>query len=132
MRIPGILKIDLEADKDEIIKAKVVIVFIKFYVYPFNYLKKKEPKKVKKRSKRKGNTRLWIRRSLSVLKTFKIQQFFVNIDTGDVILNARLFPVFALMNYKGGNFHLNFNGRNQFVLLVKNRPINIIRAFINP
>ena len=52
-------------------------------------------------------------------------------DTGNCILNAKLYPLFALLNYYTGNFYINFQGRNQLVLLVKNRPIDIIKSLIN-
>ena len=65
-----------------------------------------------------------------ILKTFKVKKILVNIDTGDCILNAKLYPVFAFLNYNFGSFKINFTGRNQMVLCIQNRPFNIIKTFM--
>lgn len=57
--------------------------------------------------------------------------FYLNIDTGDCISNAKLYPLFAFFNYKGGNFNINFEGKNRLALHIQNRPIKIIKTFFN-
>ncbi len=71
------------------------------------------------------------RTGLRLLKSFRIKQFLLNVDTGNCISNAKLYPVFAFLNYRVGGFNINFQGRNQLVLHIQNRPIHIIRSFIN-
>ena len=132
LRLPGLLNINVESDEKEIIKVKVVVLFVKFYVYPFNYMQKSKRPKEGKQPKKKPDTLRRIKRVLDIIKTFKVKRCYVNMDTGNVLLNARLYPLFGLLNYKGGNFHVNFNGQNQYILLMKSRPINIARTFINP
>jgi len=65
------------------------------------------------------------------LKSFKVKKLLLNIDTGNCILNAKLYPFFSLLNYQIGNFSINFQGRNRLALEVENRPIDIIKSIIN-
>jgi len=130
--LPGLINVNFEGDKKEIVKARVALLFVKFYIYPLNYIGKSKRSKTRKPTRKKQSKHVWFKRFLGVVRTFKVKQCYVNMDTGDVLLNARLYPLFALLNYNGGNFHINFDGQNQYVLLIKNRPINIIKSFINP
>ena len=131
LQLQGLIKAHLENHDAEIFRIRINVLFMKFYIYP---LKKKSINKQKKDDKRhltKLKKNMSFSRFFKILRTFKIKQLFINMDTGNCILNAKLYPLFALLNYTAGNFHINFQGRNQFVLLVKNRPIDIIKSFIN-
>jgi len=131
LQLQGLIKAHLENHDAEIFRIRINVLFMKFYIYP---LKKKSINKQKKDDERhltKLKDYISFCRFFKILRTFKIKQLFINMDTGNCILNAKLYPLFALLNYTAGNFHINFQGRNQFVLLVKNRPIDIIKSFIN-
>ena len=131
LQLQGLIKAHLENHDAEIFRIRINVLFMKFYIYP---LKKKSINKQKKDDERhltKHKDYMSFSRFFKILRTFKIKQLFINMDTGNCILNAKLYPLFALLNYTAGNFHINFQGRNQFVLLVKNRPIDIIKSFIN-
>ena len=91
-----------------------------------NQQKKKESKKKKRVKKRMGFKTLQ-----KLFKSFKVKKLLVDVDTGDCILNAKLYPVFGFLNYYVGSFKVNFEGRNQLVFQMQNRPINIIKSFIN-
>ncbi len=127
IELKGIFKISAESDKSEILKLRTQIFFLNFNFYPLRPNKKEKPKK----NKRKSRLPLTLKQGYRILKTFRIKSFYLDLDTGDCITNARLYPVFALLNYKTGNFNINFNGRNKLVLHIKNRPIYIIKSFIN-
>ena len=71
------------------------------------------------------------KKMLRLTRTFKVKTFMLNIDSGDAITNAKLYPIFSLLNYRGGNFNINFEGRNQLILQLQNRPIDLIKSFIN-
>ncbi|WP_157961199.1 hypothetical protein [Lutibacter citreus] len=60
-----------------------------------------------------------------------MKKFLINIDTGDPILNAKLYPIFSLLNISKGNFNVNFKNINQLTLHLENRPIDIIKSYIN-
>ena len=102
----------------------------------FNFFPLKEktakaisPKKQKQAKKR--NPPIRPKTLFKLLKSFKVTQFRLEVDTGNCILNAKLFPVMALLNYFKQGFNVNFENRNTLVLQIQNRPIYIIKSFIN-
>jgi len=130
IQLQGVFKANLEAHDTEIFRIRLNLFFMKFYIYPLKMRYKKPKEKVKKehipKSKSYSLTKIF-----RVVRTFKVEQFFMNIDTGNYVFNAKLFPLITLLNYKTEHFKVNFLGQNELVLLVRNRPINIIKAFIN-
>ncbi len=130
VRQQGIIKAAVLGDKKEVLRIKLTVFFLDFYVYPFRSKKKpSKPKTIKK--KKKGNTSFSFEVRLRLLKTLKIKKLVVDIDTGDCLANAKLYPIFAFLNYKFGGFHINFEDRNQLVLHLESKPIRIIKSFIN-
>lgn len=127
----GLAKVYLETHKEELLRIKLRTLFMKFYFYP---LKKqggaKKKHGAKKTAKKKGRG-IGLNKSLRLLRSFKVKRVLVDIDTGNYISNARLYPVFFFLNYNLGAFHINFEGRNRMALHLRNRPINIIKSFIN-
>ena len=73
-----------------------------------------------------------IRKLFRVIRSFEVKQFSLDIDTGSCITNAKLFPVFAFLDFWVGNYRVNFEGHNSIVLHIQNRPYRIIKSFINP
>ncbi|GAA4809997.1 hypothetical protein GCM10023330_16250 [Litoribaculum gwangyangense] len=132
--LQGLFKADLETDDAQVFRIRLNILLMKFYIYPLKR-RKRGVRKIQEKFKKKYQTEFKKKPKLMkifrVLRTFKVKQVYVNMDTGNYILNAKLYPIFSLLNYKFGNFHVNFLGQNELVLLIKNRPINIIKAFIN-
>jgi hypothetical protein len=132
VQIKGFIKGNIEADKKELFRIKIKVFFFNFSIYPL-----KKTKKINKDNKpnnnelKKNKKRMSFKAGLRLLKSFKIKKLRLNIDTGDCITNAKLYPLFAFLNFKVGGFNINFNGENQLVLKIQNRPINIIKSFIN-
>jgi len=131
IQLLGMAKANFEKDDAEFFRIRLNILFFNLYIYPLKKKASNKEKEIKNHHSLKSKKRISIRKIYNILKTFKIKQFFINMDTGNYILNAKLYPLFTLLNYNTGNFHINFQGRNQLVLLAKNRPIDIIRSFIN-
>jgi len=132
LQLKGIAKANLLADEREILKVKLKVFFFNFYIYPFK--QKKSSAKVKKneiKPAKKKSQRIDLKKILILSKTFEVKQFRMDIDTGDYITNAKLYPLFALLNYKYGGFHINYQDRNALLLNLENRPIRIIKSFIN-
>jgi hypothetical protein len=100
-----------------------------FNFYPLAPDKKKKIKSEKK--KKKSRFPFTFQQGWRLLKSFQIKRFYLDVDTGDCITNAKLYPIFSMVNYQGGNFNINFKGRNKLVLDIQNRPIYIIKSFIN-
>lgn len=132
IHVKGIAKASIESHKEEILIIKLKVFFLSFQFYPLR--KNKGSAKKNKRGKykiKKRKPKISLRTALRVLKTFKVKRFVLNIDTGDCIYNAKLYPLFAFLNYKIGGFNINFDGRNQIVLHIQNRPLPIIKSIIN-
>ena len=131
VQLQGLAEANLEQHDAEIFRIRCKILFIKFYIYPLKKKSVNKKKEVKKSDVVKQKKDVPFKKIFRVIKTFKVKHFFMNIDTGNCISNAKLYPLFALLNYSIGGFYINFQGQNQLVLLVKNRPIDIIKSFIN-
>jgi len=131
LQLRGLAKASIQADEKEVLKVKMKVLFLNFKFYPLRRKKSSsKSKKIKKYNKKNSGKRIKFRKYIRILRTFKIKRFFVNIDTGDCISNAKLFPIFAFLNQTKASFKVNFEGRNQMVLHMQNRPINIIKSFV--
>jgi len=128
IKLPGLAKASIEEHKKELLRIKLKVLFLNFYFYP---LRKNSDGKKQIEKRRTRSRKIGIQTGLRVLKSFKIKRLYLDIDTGDSIANAKLFPLFAFINYKIGNFNINFEGENQMTLYIQNRPIRIIKSFIN-
>jgi len=129
LQLKGLAKANLEADKHELIRIKLKLLFFSFYFYPLKKTIKSE--KAKPINKMKSSRKFNIKTGLRLLKSFKIKTIFVDIDTGDCIVNAKLYPIFSFLNYYKKGFYINFKGNNRIILSIQNRPIYIIKSFIN-
>ncbi len=137
IQLKGLARAYIEPHEEEIIRVKLNVFFMRFYFFPIDeIIKRNKAKKIKvkapKNNKTKSRKRLSASKGLQVLKTFKVKQFLIDMDTGDVVQNAKLYPAFAFFNYYKGGFNINFEGRNRLVVYLQNRPIDIIKVFINP
>ena len=132
LQLQGLVKVSLEKHAEEFIQLKLRMFFMNFYFYPLKSRPKKEKKKkIKKRNMIKIRKKIGFRKVLRILKSFTMKKLLVNVDTGDCILNAKLYPVFAFLNYYIGDFNINYKGENKLVVHIQNRPIYIIKSFIN-
>jgi hypothetical protein len=136
LQIKGLAKATLMGDEREVLMLKLNVLFLKFNFYPLRKigsLKKDRTGKVGKEDvvKKKKNWKNQSRRAWRVLKSFEVKKLLVEMDTGDYVLNAKLYPVFYLLNMGKGSFSINFNDRNRLALIVQNRPIYILKSIIN-
>lgn len=129
LQLKGIFKIDFEKHDLEIFRLKIKILFFNFYFYPLKSKTFKKDKKAIKHKLEKPKKHLPLSKVLRVIKSFKVKTFLINIDTGNCILNAKLYPLFAFLNYSKGNYSINFQGQNQFILVLENKPINILISY---
>ncbi len=131
--LKGLAKASIEPDELEIIRIRLKVPFKVFYFFPLKAWttdKKREKRKTEKGSKSRNN--LKPKTILRLIRSFRIKEWKFDLDTGDCITNSKLYPLFALMNYRFGGFNINYEGRNHALLLLRNRPINMIKSFINP
>jgi hypothetical protein len=147
MGLRSIFRISIHADEEEILIFQIKLFFFVVKKIPVLNLftekadsSKKEQKKKKKANKKKGR-RISHRKIMLVLKiirkfiySFKLRQLKINIDTGDVIRNAYLVPVFSMVYKNNVKLTVNYNNHNEFIVLLENNLgnifIHIISTFI--
>ncbi|MCE2612172.1 hypothetical protein LVD13_04245 [Flavobacteriaceae bacterium D16] len=139
-QMKGLAKASIETDQSELVRIRLDALFTHFYFYPLRSIIKRDKKTkekkaiVKKRNRRKGPDD-WLRYGKigkKILHTFQVRKFMVSIDTGDCIQNAQLYPVAAFVDRYLFDFQVNYQDRNYVGLHLVNRPVHIIKAFINP
>ncbi|PWL37639.1 hypothetical protein DKG77_15180 [Flagellimonas aquimarina] len=130
LRLKGLATVSMEHDQEEVIKLKLKTLFFHHYFYPLRGKSSKKQKKIKD-NKKTGGKNVSIKRIVALLKSFKVKRFVLDIDTGDCIANAKLAPLFAFLNYYVAHFSVNFEDRNFLLIHLHNRPINLIKSFIN-
>ncbi|WP_340202257.1 hypothetical protein [Ascidiimonas sp. W6] len=133
LQVKGLAKVFITGDEKQLIKVKLKIFFLNFNFYPLKKktTKKKELEITEKSSKKKKYSVLNLKSALRILRSFEIKKCQLDIDTGDCIENAKLYPVFVFLNRTKGTFRINFEGKNSLLLCVENRPLWLIRSFIN-
>ncbi|MEW7291060.1 hypothetical protein [Aquimarina sp. 2304DJ70-9] len=146
VQLQGLATASVEEHEQELLRIKLRVFLLNFYFYPLrktlrktkdNSLrqaqasKKEEVKKTEVKTSKKGSKRFSFRKIIAILRTFKVKRLLLDIDTGDDIQNAKLYPIFGFMNHYIGTFTINFEGKNQLIVQVHNRPIYIIKSFIN-
>jgi hypothetical protein len=134
LQINGITKASILYDADAIIKITLKVFFLNFNFYPIKaQLSKGKKAKTKKKKNRRQKAKVFFQKRtiLRIIRSFSVKKFAVDIDTGNCIQNAKLYPLFALLNLTKSNFRINFEGKNSLLLCVENRPIRLIRSFIN-
>lgn len=128
VRVKGLAKVGLEPDEKEIVRVRMRILFFERSFYPIT--KPPKPKEKVVRQKTKPKKRLKFRKIARLIKTFEIRRFVVEMDTGDYVANAKMYPLFVLLDQFVGSFHINFQDRNRLLMDVRNRPIRMIRSIV--
>ena len=90
--------------------------------------KKKKEKKPKKKKKRKSP--ISFRKFLRILRTFKILEWQLDLDTDDYVVNGWLYPVFLFLNRSGKRFQINFRGHFYWRMVIENRGYRVLWAFL--
>ena len=65
-----------------------------------------------------------------IVRSFRIRNLYLNIDTDDFMLNAWLIPLFSTMNYGNVQMNVNFEGTASLLLHIRTRLGALIWAFI--
>lgn len=132
LRIGVLGRAAVEKDAVEIFRIHLKVLFMDFYWRPsdLSALKSRTKKRTSRPKNGKGpglRSAKWIR----LVRTFEIKQFQMELDTGDPITNARLYPVCSILKPWGGDIQVNFRNRNHLLLKIINRPIYFLNAIIN-
>lgn len=92
-------------------------------------VKATEPKEQKSGSR--PSPRQMVRLVKAVLPSFKVNRFRLYLNTGDVIWNAWLFPIFYRWHFKGHDVAVHFHGPSSLVLDIENSLHRIIGALLH-
>ena len=88
--------------------------------------------KKKAKSKRTNKPRIQWRRIKNVLKSFRIISCKITIDTGNVQVNALLFPIAYWIQAKTKkDISVNFTGKNDIILEIQNNLARMSWAYIS-
>jgi len=129
IQLKWLAKASIEKHLEGLIRIKLKIAFLNFYFYPLRKKSSSKDKKLVNENTVKKRKRIGIKKILRMLRSFKVKRFLIDIDTGDCMTNAKLYPVYGLLNYGIGSFNINYEGRNRLALFMENRPIYIIKSF---
>ncbi|WP_155975733.1 hypothetical protein [Daejeonella oryzae] len=87
-------------------------------------------KKVRPASSKKDRYKVSRVKIKSLIRSFQIKKFHLTIDTGEMPVNAVLYPAFYFLGkYNNKSIEMNFMNQNDIVLEVKNNFARMIRAY---
>lgn len=137
---PGLLRVGVRQDEDNEIVVNIWIIFVRYSIYPFKKgMKKEETQMMKQKKEKKSEASLpkwkqikFVTKTLwQFIRKSKLKEFYLNIDTKDVIANSLLFPVFAVINTRHKvDLNVNYLGNFSLVLDVRNNLLNFIVVII--
>jgi hypothetical protein len=131
LRLGILAKASLEPEPEQGIRLHLRAGFMDFYWGPADF-RKAAPKKTgaRQKPKRRKGPKITPEKALRLIRSFRVRYFRCDLDTGNPVLNARLYPAFYLLDRTLGGFGINFQDHNRLALRVENRPLRILRAFI--
>jgi hypothetical protein len=94
---------------------------------------KKKTRQVVKREAKKSTVspHKILKKAKAIVKTFKVNECLIMIDTGNMPLNGILYPwLYFLSRYSGKTIMINFWNENQIKLQVENNAARIIMAYL--
>lgn len=133
LRVGFLARLSLEKDPAELLRLHLQVLFLNFYWRPSEiqaWGRQKKQSKVETKGRKKP--RMTLTRVRQILGSFRVKALSLEIDTGNPVLNARLIPLSYMLGRRSGAIGINFCNRNFILLHVTNRPIKILKAFINP
>mgnify|MGYP006291398863 CR=1 FL=1 len=95
--------------------------------------KKKKDKagKKKKKNKKSPGKKVLFRLFRNMLRGFSLKKFDIVMDTGDFMLNARMYSYIPFINSrKNVNIQINFEDRNSLIFLLKGYVFKMLYALI--
>lgn len=106
---------------------------ILFWKKDFNLLEiaaKSKRQNKKKQFANKKRQPISLKKMKQVFRSIKIEKLWLNLDTGDFILNSFLAPVFYFIDRNRKRIQINYQGENQLQLIITMRPAKVLWAII--
>jgi hypothetical protein len=92
---------------------------------------KEKPMKTEKNKIKKEKPKISLRKILLVVKTFKVNKFYLTIDTGSMWLNGMIYPLFLWLGMRlKRNVTVNFVNENEIIFETENNLFRILRVYI--
>lgn len=92
--------------------------------------KEQKNKSIKKQAG-KGPNRVSIRKIKAIVKSFKVNKFYLSISFDEMMLNGIIYPLLSFLSFKTNKrMEINFFHENEIILEVENNFFRIIRAYI--
>lgn len=133
LRMGVLARLGVEKDPAELIRLHLKVLFLNFYWRPSDIRSWGRPGKKSSRNAKAVKKRgLPLDRAGKLLKSFRVKSFRLELDTGNPVLNAKLYPLLFLPGLRTWDVGINFLGRNHVSLQIVNRPIYILNALFNP
>jgi hypothetical protein len=134
--IPGLGSTSLAfLEGEDLLVLNIRFIRWRWTVYPLRKEKARKPEQ--KPAKEKVRKKRRDRRSLmphifSVLKSFQVRHFRLEMDTTDPVWNAWLFPLAVWLSGPGRRISINYQRRNVLQLEIRNRIVRIAYAWVRP
>lgn len=99
---------------------------------PFSKMQRRAQKTTatkKRKQKKKARPKSILKRVIQVIRTLKITEWQLAIDSGRYDLNARLYPL-NFLSCTSGHLFINYQNKNFLMAKLRGRPWKIVYAFI--
>ncbi len=133
---PFFLRLIIDLNANSLAAVKLYVFFIRFTWFPLQKDSLKPVKESMPPAEKKFELPDWNRLKFllntgwHILKNSKVNNLYLYLDTGNVIVNANLFPVFELINERPRiNLNINYSGNFALCLDVQNNMGNILGIF---
>jgi len=122
--------------KEEIVLQTQLFLFEKKF-YPMRPSEKNKKPVTEKGKKSKTSIKTFspnkakFRLVINMIKTFKVKELKVSVDTDNYIANAYLFPFFYRLSNGNRQLKINYNGDMKLVVDMRNNLYSIIKTFLS-
>jgi len=130
--LPGMFRAAV-VPSEELFHIRGRIFLVPFTVHPFQRKpEKKLEKPAKKPAKKRKKVKIsgGLKLAINLLQAIRIRKLLLDIDTDDFMLNARLIPVFSMVNSEYIRLRANFTGTLSLLLDMRIRMGTLLWIFI--
>jgi hypothetical protein len=134
---PSFLKLNIDLIATTLATVILDVFFIRLTWYPFQKNVKNAGKEKMPAAEKGFDLPDWNRLKFllntawHIFKKSKVNKLYLYLDTGNVIINANLFPVFEILNERPRiSLNINYSGNIDFSLDIQNNIWNVVRIFL--
>jgi hypothetical protein len=134
---PGVFRFVIALDTENGVSLVLNLLYIRFAWFPLQEKSngKSQNKPEKRKSRNKGIK--WNRLKFlfdvawQTLKKTKLKKLYLDLDTSNVILNANLYPVFAILSRKNGiDLNINYSGNFSLIVDARNNLFTVLTVLV--